>query len=127
MTTRAEGMARLLQLAEMLDRADEEHKRKGEPGYDQERYRHGCGAPACGLGHWAAANPDRWKLDVDTYAPALKHGLTFIFGLRAAEHDFALTSRETLELFEVYGCNNAKTALEAAAYIRAFVARQGQP
>lgn len=121
--TMAEGNARLLRLADILDAADAAHIEKHEPTYDQQRYVHSCGTPACALGHWAAANPDRWYVGVDS------QGDPDIF-LRAADQmslddascaEFCLTSREEARLFGLSGCSHARNAKDAAAFIREFV------
>jgi hypothetical protein len=49
------GDTALLLLADMLDKADEEHEKRGEPTYDQTAFAHSCGTPACAIGHWMAA------------------------------------------------------------------------
>jgi hypothetical protein len=125
MTTFAEGQARLLELADILDRADEEHRAKGEPGYSQRRFLHHCGTPSCALGHWAAAHPERWTMmtgipgrwmPFNQIDPALTAGM----------HEFCITGGEWEELFEGIGCGGAKTAKQAAAYIREFVKRREQ-
>lgn len=124
MTTRAEGNAKLLRLAAILDTADALHAERGEPGYCQVLYQHGCGTPACAQGHWAAANPDRWEfIDGMTY---LRN--SHLTSKGAAMREFALDDEfgEWGELFAEDGCDNAQTAAEAAAYIRAFVARRGE-
>jgi hypothetical protein len=108
------GNRRLLKLADILDVADALHRKRGEPGYDQERYTHPCGSPACALGH--------------AYTDAAFR--------RAGMRDPRRTTPETdAEFFRVNvidnfllfgddGCNNARTAKQAARYIRAFVERR---
>ena len=104
---------RLLELADILDRADAEHEARGEPGYDQERYTHNCGTPACALGHWMAANPEFMRRN--------KPG----FIIEKAKLEFDLDYGGADDLFGPVGCNGAKTAKQAADYIRDFVARGG--
>lgn len=53
----------LEELACILDKADALHAEKGEPAYKQAAYAHASGTPACALGHWAAAHPERgWRI-----------------------------------------------------------------
>lgn len=103
-TARELGNRRLLELATYLDTADANHIAAGEPTYMQREWKHPCGTPACAEGHAFALFKD---------APELK------------QHDMDLFlcvgSWEWLELFGIEGCDNAKSAAEAAAYIRAFV------
>jgi hypothetical protein len=111
----------LLKLAEILDEADDLHREADEPGYCQERYMHLCGTPACALGHWAAAYPNRWVwvygrlyyFDSERYWHP-RDGSKLEFGLDTVGFD---------ELFEADGCDDAETAAEAAEYIRGYVAR----
>lgn len=113
----------LLELAEMLDRADEEHLKRGEPTYRQRYLLHPCGTPACALGHWAAAHPERgWRLQgLGPEAGLYQDGK---FAAAAAATEFGLTDVEVEELFGFRGCGNAKSAREAARYIRKFVRRK---
>ncbi len=111
------GNERLLQLAEILDTADERHIRANEPTYDQDIFAHDCGTPACAAGHWMAAHPYSW----DLAEAATIDGRSAYWGLRL---EFALDELDYNELFSSVGCGQAKTAKDAAAYIRAFVARR---
>jgi hypothetical protein len=119
MVTREEGLRRLLKLAEILDVADEKHAEDNEPAYDQGRFYHRCGTPACALGHWAAHNPDRWKM---------VHGVPYLRGQRPhadwgeAREEFGITNVEAAQLFGGYGCGDARNGRQAAKYIRQFVA-----
>ncbi len=115
------GANRLLKLALILDTADKLHEKKGEPTYCQEQYRHFCGTPACALGHWAAANPKRWTFDKLGF-PFVARGLES--GVHSAVDEFGISYSEVVELFHSNGCGKAKTAKEAARYIRAFVKRK---
>ncbi len=115
------GANRLLKLALILDTADALHKKKGESTYDQGIYRHPCGTPACALGHWAAANPKRWRFD--------NYGLPFVArdfesGTYSAVDEFGISYDEADDLFGYAGCGEAQTAKEAARYIRTFVKRK---
>ncbi len=110
---------RLLRLASILDKADAEHKKRGEPRYLQKQFIHGCGAPACALGSYAAATRRRWTF---TYGcPQFKTEAESPFQDAAVE--FGISLDESLELFDGDGCGGAKTAKQAAAYIRKFVKR----
>lgn len=110
----------LLELADILERADDEHRARGEPTYRQAAWLHPCGTPACAGGHWAAAHPERWDFNTSG-APFLReHPLDTV---SCAMHEFGISFLEALELFDLNGCGGAKTAKEAAAYIRKFVAR----
>ncbi len=113
------GANRLLKLALILDTADALHKKKCEPRYDQNLYRHPCGTPACALGHWAAANPKRF-----TVTPFGIPLTATSYGIETAVLEFGIDFDEVEELFDVYGCGGAKTAKQAARYIRAFVKRK---
>lgn len=117
------GNQRLRKLAGILDVADAEHARGGAPAYDQHRYWHrDCGAPACALGHWAAAHPYRWIRVQDAPSMWGCEGT-----LDSVTIEFALDpydGRQALVLFGGYGCNGARTAKEAALYLREFVTRR---
>lgn len=122
------NIERLRQLAQILDRADQQCKEHRKPAYNQKRYLHRCGTPACALGHWAAAHPDRWDVFIDG-GPTLKKldpdnitsGLIAFITVEHAAYEFGLTVPQARELFGSHGCGNAKTSQEAAAYIRAFI------
>lgn len=119
---------RLLELADILDRADADHDAKGEPRYKQYVYTHECNTPACALGHWAAAHPERWTLnprsEYESEPKLLDSPYTTPF--QDARHEFDLTRGDVDELFSWDGCGAALSASEAAAYIRAFVGRKAQ-
>jgi hypothetical protein len=108
------GNRRLLKLASILDTADAEHRKRGEPTYEQGCFRHECGTPACALGHWIA-HDDGW-LDQGSSADFLK-----------AKDVFVLGAGDSQVLFGTDGCGGARTAKQAAKYIRAFVARRSKP
>jgi hypothetical protein len=114
MDNRTAGNLNLLLLADLLDGADEEHKAKGEPAYDQTRWFHTrnrgqpCHTPACAIGHWltyhhykgwgvSGEHIARLKLDFDIDSD----GWNYLFG---------------------YCGNYAKSAREEAERLRAFVA-----
>jgi hypothetical protein len=121
---------RLEKLATILDTADAEHRKNSEPKYYQGVFTHPCGTPACALGHYAAASPKRWAIIKETSfelwqvpQPRLKLSR----GARTeddATDEFGLTIREYEELFGGVGCGEAKTAKQAARYIRKFLTRK---
>lgn len=115
------GWKRLLKLADILDVADAEHRAKGEPTYFQAPVVHPCGAPACAIGHYAAAAASKqrgWGL---SQFGVLRYGEPIgIFGSEVrAEFDINLT--DALNLFDANGCGGARTAKQAAKYIRKLV------
>lgn len=122
MTTLAVGNRRLLKLADILDTADAEHRKRKEPTYDQGQFTHECDTPACALGHWAAAHPRRWRFNTGG-TPELKFAFAKV-AFDAAMDEFCLDRGEVLDLFNSSGCGNARTAKQAAKYIRNFVARR---
>lgn len=122
MTTFYAGMRRLERLAKILDTADAKHKKAGEELYDQKSFSHRyCGTPACALGHWAAHNPKRWT---SPEYPKLRKPLqSWTTPFESAGEEFHLSSGQVNTLFDLSGCGRAKTAKQAAAYIRKFVAQ----
>ncbi len=128
------GAQNLLRLADILDAADAGHRARGEPAYRQSAYRHACGTPACAIGHWVAAHPERW-----TYTHSRPHeGWPLLSRLPiprnpyldtdayrlSMEEEFCIHADEASELFGGFGCGGAKTGAEAATYIRKFVFRK---
>lgn len=111
---------KLLKLADILDAAHEAHQRKGGPGYNQMRYTHSCGTPACAFGHWAAAHPERFETTPRGVSLRERPGR---HPLCLAMLEFNLTSEQAYELFDADGCGEATTHKQAAEYIRDFVAR----
>jgi hypothetical protein len=97
---------RLERLARILDTADAEHRAKGEPTYCQEQLRHPCGTPACAAAHYA------------------KHTRRVMSVLFKWESEFQISPDEAVQLFASDGCGRAKTAKQAAKYIRKFIARK---
>ncbi len=139
------GARRLLRLAKILDTADAEHRKRKEPAYSQETLGHAehpestiemCGTPACALGHYAATMRGKrgwgWHKKYGMFWPgytALDRGIWVSTNqpgpLEAAANEFGLSADDSRDLFETWGCNNARTAKQAARYIRAFVKRKG--
>jgi hypothetical protein len=101
-------MANLLLLADILEAASAGPHAVGEPSYSPWNHAHDSGTPACPLSHWYAYKGSTW---LDGH-------------LDEVLEEFALTASESADLFAPEGCGNAKTAAEAAAYIRAFVDRR---
>lgn len=121
------GKKRLLKLAEILDTADAEHRKKGEPTYNQDQLIHPCGTPACALGHWAEYSR-RLKIVPancgSRYVVEFKDSATFRPTIDQIAYDeFGLSATHADELFGFVGCGGAKTAKQAARYIRSFVKR----
>jgi hypothetical protein len=118
---------RLLKLADILDVADAEHRARGEKVYDQSNFVHqSCGTPACALGHYAAYSR-RWELEPSRWGdivPQLKNAPPSDFIDQQVRAEFGIDFGEFRELFGVDGCGGAKTAKQAAKYIRKFVARK---
>jgi hypothetical protein len=102
----AAGISNLALLAEILDEANWAHR-----GYRQASFVSDEHAGCCALGYWCAYKGIDW-LDVC---------------VEEVESDFALTAGEAAELFAGTGCGNAKTAVQASAYLRKFLARQREP
>lgn len=113
MTTVAVGNRRLLKLADILDKADALHRKLGEPGYDQTRVSHNneCRTPACAWGHWRAQ-------------PNVTKRLGEWASMCFIESEFSISEYDAELIFGGEGCESAKTAKQAAKYIRAFVKRR---
>lgn len=86
-----------------------------------------CGTPACALGHYAARRDlqDYYYIDADGEFQCPADDTTGPEEDSDALH-FGITADQSQELFGSHGCGNAKTAIEAAEYIEAFVAREGR-
>lgn len=116
----AVGERRLLKLAGILDVADAVHRANKEPTYDQQQIKHNCGTPGCAIGHWIRHSRGR----IIFYSNGL---LTHeeVFGAEGISAvgsiEFRITRDQSVELFAGDGCGNAKTAKQAAKYIRRFV------
>lgn len=144
------GLLRLERLAGILEDAHKRYKRIGAildtdydefdaatsapaeiEGYDQNLVGHACGTPACAIGHYAVNTPRRWSwtkhgdinvaLDFDgDWTDQVAHE----FCLAQDDDETSFGESEVNEIFGDRGCDNAKTALEAAKYIRKFVAKK---
>lgn len=117
------GKERLLKLADILDVADAEHRSKKEPTYEQAASMHSCGTPACALGHWAVNNRRRFRIDKDSQIITLRSDPTTLFCGSIGATEFGITDEQGIELFSAQGCGEARTAKQAASYIRKFVRR----
>ena len=131
------GRQRLLFLAAVLDIADKGHELVDERTYNQNTFVHPCGAPACALGHYAAQFPRRFRLrapdnDVQLGAvvptDAAIYSNEYRYGIGTDNErtigEFAISYFEADELCAAHGCGGARKAVDAAAYIRKFVARK---
>jgi hypothetical protein len=103
------GLQNLLALATELERVDQIYRENGfDEGYCQRTILHPCGTPACAWGHYitmrALPNTDQGILD--SQAP------------------FGISFCESLELFGQFGCSDARTAGQAASYIRRFMEKK---
>lgn len=117
LTPQQVGDLRLLELASILDHAEQ---------YHQAVFEFACGSPACALGHWAHAHPERWVFELGT--PRLR-AYPYRPAISCAAREFHMSENEACNLFAGRGCNWAGTdAKKAAAFIRAFVeARNEKP
>jgi hypothetical protein len=119
------GERRLLKLADILDLADETHRAKKQPTYNQMHIEHDCGTPACAIGHWIRHSRGRVYLtsnDVLLHKDAFgAEGVCLVGSV-----EFRITGEQAYELFGGRGCDEARTAKQAAKYIRRFVKRVKQ-
>lgn len=114
MTEIEEGNKRLLNLARVLSKVDEQHAKKGERGYNQETFRHPCGVPACALGHYIYTKRGK------------ETGFYTVTSSSYAIEEFALDLTGYMQLFSSWGCGNAQSGKAAAAFIRKFVKERKQ-
>lgn len=96
--------------------------------FTMKRYGHGCGTPACALGHYAA-RPDlsggRLALVYGAGGTILvdRNGYLAAYCEGTVQSEFGLSRREACALFDGQtGCGGAKTATEAIDFIEAFIA-----
>ena len=104
------GVANLMLLADILETADSMHRAAGEPTYNPGIHEHDDGTPSCAIAHWFAYKGTTW-LDYD---------------VGAEMDEFGLTPSQRLELFGARSCGGARTAQEAAAFIREFATKRSQ-
>jgi hypothetical protein len=127
---RAIHLRRLLNVVRALEESPNPER------FTMAQFGHECGTPACALGHYCARtdlqsafvlskHTDRGDREMPTW-PAPIDDVTVALGFDDEEvrTHFGLTEDQAEELFGSEGCDGARTALEAAAYIRAFVARR---
>lgn len=117
------GKERLLKLADILDTADVAHRKAKQPTYDQMYTLHECGTPACALGHWAVNNRRRFLVDKRNGSVTLRAEPDIVFCGMIGAIEFDLSYEHGSELFSATGCGHARTAKQAAKYIRQFVRR----
>lgn len=111
----AEQKHNLQSLIAILYTADAYHKAHNEPVYDQSMLIHESGTPACAMGHWLYFKHN------DLFKESRNH----VFCMdEIAEKDFGLDVCDSIQLFSVLGCNCAKTAQQAADYIREWLVTQ---
>ncbi len=108
----------LLELADILDQADAERLANGAPQFNMHFEQHDCGAPACAWGHYAVSTPDRKA----KFVKVNRYGANANYN--DARIEFNLPRLDWWELFDHDGCGGAKTAKQAADYIRAYVQRK---
>lgn len=86
-----------------------------------------CGTPACVLGHYASR--------ADLQSEFGLEGMTILELATCRRPDcdgeeiqlhFDITGEQACELFDVEGCDDAKTPAEAIAYIRKFIDTNGE-
>lgn len=144
---------RLLNVAKAL--REEAARRKANPPrnsgdrFNMECFANQCGSPGCALGTYAhradlqsafriakLAGGTWWVVDAEgeqVYVDGPErdpdtdelHGESY--ASRSIKEHFGLTDEQAAELFWMTGCGNAQTEHEAADYIEAFVARDGEP
>lgn len=106
-------------------------------------YGHDCNTPACAIGHYAARPDLQDAFALDTYGWLIhRDGRPCNYFHEEVHAHFDITPEQSSLLFSgdtdgddfdedgepnrVWGCNSARTALEAAEYIENFVARDGK-
>lgn len=92
--------------------------------FDMGLYNYVCGTPGCAFGHYVARSDLQSEFGFANGWPVfLKTGEDAgAFSDESAAH-FELDPQAIAILFDTHGCGGAKTALAAAEYIEAFVAR----
>lgn len=132
------GIENLLALASHLEDVHATYKENDyDHGYYQTTIQHPCGTPACAIGHYlelrgmlpekastvyiAWENKEETNIFEDRFYANLAREGHLVF---EATDEFDLTEYEARDLFDFEGCGDARTALQAANYIRDFVARK---
>lgn len=101
--------------------------REQKPYFTMGRYVHDCGTPACALGHFAARRDLQRPFKIlpngspGPKAEARYRGDWNLLGEAGAY--FGLDQDQMYELFNIDGCNYAKTPAQAARYIERFIKR----
>jgi hypothetical protein len=135
--TRDHGNVKLMELAlHLLNRSKLADHIPLKP-YSQERFMHSCGTPSCSLGLWAFLHPETWNMIEVLVAPSGLHkGYTIFVPVlsgemqnsrcanQSAQIEFDLSAVEARELFGSDGCGHATNEIEAADYIKWFVAKR---
>lgn len=118
-----EGEKNLMLLSAHLWDADARHLAANEPTYDQLEEVHACGTPACAIGHARALFKSSLN---DRYVRIWRNASLIVAGEQLFELDYLADRRyaEWDELFSTLGCGYARSAREAAVYIRGFVRRK---
>lgn len=100
--------------------------------FDMGSYANGCGTPGCALGHYAARTDlqaaFRLAQGLTQACPTLQtvSGSYAAWDSKAVLEHFGIDEAQAIELFDVVGCNAARTAVEAAEFIERFVAREDE-
>jgi hypothetical protein len=82
-----------------------------------------CGTPCCAIGHYAARADLQDLLQLDRSCGLERQGSGATVDASELFAHFGIGIKEWEELFAHDGCGNAQTAIRAAEYIEAFVAR----
>lgn len=118
------NIPRLVKLAEALESPLPKKLRKSKARYDQTRFVHSCGTPACALGYYAQKSEGRFYFNYER-AGEYWHFRHFIFGssvIAGAIEEFGITNAEANTLFGGLGCGNAQSRKQAAKFVREFIA-----
>lgn len=85
-----------------------------------------CGTPACALGHYASRRDLQKTFRLDEDYIVVNDNEVIGYASQEISDHFGITFGECAELFDADGCNNAKTAKQAAKYIERFVKEKFQ-
>jgi hypothetical protein len=121
------NIARLIKLAEALESPLPKKLRKSGRHYDQNRFVHPCGTPACALGYYARKSEGRFELKKVSYQDNAWHLIHKNYDMNimsGAKEEFDITLPEATELFGGTGCGNARNRKQAAQYVRDFISRK---
>lgn len=86
-----------------------------------------CGTPACVLGHYAHRKDLQDRFGLDKYGSVIRldTGATIWYDSQVVLNHFGIDTEQAHALFGATGCDDAKTADEAADYIRRFIDSDG--